>query len=162
MPRSRPEASIRQAIPADEAFIVGCVEAAYEKYVPRIGKPPAPMLADYASLIRAGVVHVLEHRGAPAGVIVMAPGDGHLFVENVAVVPSHHGLGLGRALMAFAEAEALRRGFTEVRLYTHERMTENLGFYRRLGYRVTGRREEDGYRRVYFRKRLTHRPRRPA
>ncbi len=145
---------IRQASPADRPFIEGCVAAAYAKYVPRIGKPPAPMLADYTGLIGAGVVYVLEHRSTPAGVIVIYAGDGHLFVENVAVAPADHGRGLGRALMAFAEAEALRRGLPEVRLYTHQRMTENLGFYRHLGYRVTGRRDEDGYRRIYLRKRL--------
>ncbi len=145
---------IRQANLADRPFIEGCVAAAYAKYVPRIGKPPAPMLADYTGLIGAGVVYVLEHRSIPAGVIVMYAGDGHLFVENVAVAPADHGRGLGRALMAFAEAAALRRGLPEVRLYTHQRMTENLGFYRHLGYRVTGRREADGYRRIYFAKRL--------
>ncbi len=145
---------IRQANLADRPFIEGLVAAAYAKYVPRIGKPPAPMLADYAGLIGAGVVYVLEHRSTPAGVIVMYAGDGHLFVENVAVAPADHGRGLGRALMAFAEAEALRRGLPEVRLYTHQRMTENLGFYRHLGYRVTGRREADGYRRIYLAKRL--------
>ena len=145
---------IRQANLADRPFIEGLVAAAYAKYVPRIGKPPAPMLADYTGLIGAGVVYVLEHRSTPAGVIVMYAGDGHLFVENVAVAPADHGRGLGRALMAFAEVEAVRRGLPEVRLYTHQRMTENLGFYRHLGYRVTGRRQEDGYRRIYFRKRL--------
>ena len=154
MPRPGSEASIRPATAADEPFVAGCVEAAYVKYVPRIGKPPAPMLADYSGLIGAGVVYVLEHRSTPAGVIVMYAGDGHLFVENVAVAPADHGSGLGRALMAFAEAEALRRGLPEVRLYTHQRMTENLGFYRHLGYRVTGCREADGYRRIYLRKRL--------
>lgn len=149
-----PDTRIRRAGPADRPFIDRLVAAAYAKYVPRIGKPPAPMLADYAGLIDAGVVYVLEHRSTPAGVIVLYPGDGHLFVENVAVAPAGHGRGLGRVLMAFAEAEAVRRGLPEVRLYTHQRMTENLGFYRHLGYRVTGRREADGYQRIYFRKRL--------
>ncbi len=152
------EIHIRPATPSDESFIVACVRAAYEIYVPRIGKPPAPMLADYTGLIRSGVVHVLESGATPAGLIVIHPGDGHLFVENLAVAPAHHGRGLGRALMAFAEAEARHRGLPEIRLYTHARMTENLGFYRHLGYRVTARREEDGYRRVYFRKRLGQTP----
>jgi hypothetical protein len=33
-------------------------------------------------------------------------------------------------------------------------MTENLAFYPRLGYREVGRVVEDGFRRVYFAKRL--------
>ena len=34
--------------------------AAYVHYVERIGKPPGPMLDDYAALIAAGAVHVLD------------------------------------------------------------------------------------------------------
>ena len=35
------------------------MRASYSKYVERIGKEPAPMLEDYAALIRAGEVWVL-------------------------------------------------------------------------------------------------------
>jgi hypothetical protein len=41
-----------------------------------------------------------------------------------------------------------------VTLYTNEAMVENRRLYARLGYAETGRRVEDGYRRVFFRKRL--------
>jgi hypothetical protein len=41
--------------------------------------------------------------------------------------------------MAFAESEALRQGFSSLRLYTNEKMTENIAFYGRVGYRETGR-----------------------
>jgi len=34
--------------------------AAYELYVERIGRPPAPMTADYAAAIRAGELWVAE------------------------------------------------------------------------------------------------------
>ena len=41
-----------------------------------------------------------------------------------------------------------------VTLYTNEAMVENLQLYPRLGYVETGRGVEEGYRRVYFEKRL--------
>ena len=63
-------------------------------------------------------------------------------------------MAVGRALMAFAEAEACRRGYREVRLYTHQTMTENIAMYPRLGYQETGRGIEDGYARVFFAKPL--------
>ena len=53
-----------------------------------------------------------------------------------------------------AEAEARRRGFGEIRLYTHQRMVENPPFYAALGFEETGRGVQDGYARVFFRKRL--------
>ena len=148
---------IRPAVPADLPAVEACVAAAYAVSVPRIGKKPGPMLADYAGLIGAGRVHVLEDDAGLIGLIVLHAEPDHVFVENIAVRPEAQGRGLGRRLMRFAEEEAARRGLAELRLYTHERMTENLTLYPKLGYGETGRREEAGYRRVYFRKRLVRR-----
>ncbi|HET6521025.1 MAG TPA: GNAT family N-acetyltransferase, partial [Geminicoccaceae bacterium] len=96
--------------------------------------------------------------GRVVGLIVLVDGADHLHVENVAVAPEAQGRGLGRALMAFAEAEARRRGHGEIRLYTHQRMVETPPFYAALGYAETGRGVQDGYERIFFRKRLTPPP----
>ena len=90
--------SIRPARADDRAAIETCVRAAYAKYVPRMGKEPAPMLADYATLIAAGVVHVLADRSGVRGVVVCFAREGYFFLENVAVDPAHQGQGLGRAI----------------------------------------------------------------
>ena len=146
--------SIRPARADDRAAIETCVRAAYAKYVPRMGKEPAPMLADYATLIAAGVVHVLADRSGVRGVVVCFAREGYFFLENVAVDPAHQGQGLGRALLGFVEQQAREAGCHEIRLYTHERMTENIPFYQRLGYEEVDRRVEDGYARVFMRKTL--------
>src|ERR1700736_3215583 len=96
------------------------VEQAYRHYIARIGKPPGPMLDDYAARVLEGVVWVLEERAIIAGVIVLLPTTDYLLLDNIAVSPARQGLGLGRRLLAFAEAEALRRGYCEIRLYTHQ------------------------------------------
>ena len=57
-------------------------------------------------------------------------------------------------LLAFAEAEAVRRGYCEIHLYTHRTMTENQRLYAAIGYEETGRGTEAGYERVFMRKRL--------
>ena len=90
--------------------------------------------------------------GAVRGVLVLRPAAGHLLVWSVAVDPAFQGKGVGRRLLAFAEEEARRRGLAEVRLFTNELMTENIDFYRRLGFEETERRTEGTYRRVFFRK----------
>jgi ribosomal protein S18 acetylase RimI-like enzyme len=144
--------SIRPANAADLPAIARIVAAAYAKYIVRIGKPPAPMLDDYAAHMRAQAVWVIEDDGAVAGLIVLLPMADHLLLDNIAVDPVLHGRGLGRALLAFAEREARRRGYREMRLYTHETMTENLAMYPALGWLETGRREEAGFRRVFFSK----------
>jgi ribosomal protein S18 acetylase RimI-like enzyme len=84
----------------------------------------------------------------------MRPAEDHLFVDNVAVAPGQQGRGLGRELVAFAEEKAAEHGLPEVRLYTNEKMHENLDIYARLGFEETGRGLDGGYRRVFMRKRL--------
>ena len=146
--------NIRAAVIDDKCSIERIVLSAYRKYAERIGKPPGPMLDDYAARIRAHQAWVIESDGSVCGLVVLVAEKDHLLLDNVAVDPACQGRGLGRALLGFAEREALRRGDTELRLYTHEKMTENLAMYPALGWEETGRGEQAGYRRVFFRKRL--------
>ena len=145
---------IRRAVPDDVTAVKAVVEAAYALYVPRIGREPAPMTADYAGLVAADDVWVGETDGHVVGVLVIRASGDALELENVAVDPAAQGLGHGRALVAFAETHARELGLEAVELYTNEAMTENIELYPRLGYAETTRRVENGYRRVYFRKTL--------
>src|SRR5262249_24411175 len=139
------EPRIRAATAADVPAIAAIVDQAYRHYIGRVGKPPAPMLDDYAARVSEGVVCVLEKDTAIAGIIVLLPTPNYLLLDNIAVSPAHQGLGLGRRLLAFAEAEALQRGHREIRLYTHQTMVENQRLYASLGYEETGRGTEGGY-----------------
>ncbi|MDF2095420.1 GNAT family N-acetyltransferase [Aquibaculum arenosum] len=147
---------VRPAKPEDLDAIETLVNAAYAPYVVRLGKAPGPMLEDYAGHIAAGQTRVLETGGgAIAGLLVLLVGEGHLLIDNIAVDPGFQGRGFGRALLKSAEDEARKRGLQELRLYTHELMTENQSLYKRHGWEETERREEAGYSRVYFRKSLS-------
>ena len=149
---SEPAPSIRRATEEDLPAVEACAGAAYAVYVERIGREPAPMVADFASQIRAGQAFVLDDGGAVLGYVVFYPQGDHLHLENVAVLPAHHGWGLGGRLIGFVEEAARGRGLAAVELYTNLKMHENLRMYPRLGYVETGRRREDGFDRVYFRK----------
>ena len=147
---------IRSAQADDVDAVRQLVHDAYHRYIARLGKPPGPMLDDYALRVAEGQVWVLEDGGALTGVLVLEDAEGNaLLLDNVAVASTAQGKGHGRALVAFAEAEARRRGCAQVRLYTHVLMTENLALYGRLGFRETGRVTEKGYERVYMAKELT-------
>lgn len=146
--------TIRSATLADVDEIRACVDAAYHHYIPRIGKPPGPMLADYAAAVRDHQIWVSEHGDRIAGVLVLIPGDGYMLLDNIAVHSDYQGQGIGRRLLDLADREAVRQGFPELRLYTHQLMTENIDLYRRTGWEEIGRGEQDGYPRVFFRKRL--------
>lgn len=146
--------AIRRGDQGDRTGVEACVNAAYRMYIPRMGKQPAPMLADYARLIDRGEVYVAGPSDDIQGVLVIEPRSDHLFIENVAVRPDLQGSGLGSRLLAYAEEQARFLGLSELRLYTHERMTENLAYYPKRGYEEVARREEDGYARVFMSKRL--------
>ena len=121
------------------------MDQAYRHYIARIGKQPGPMLDDYRARVMEGVVWVFEEGAVIAGIIVLLPTTDYLFLDNIAVSPARQGLGLGRRLLAFAEAEALRRGYCEIRLYTHQTMIENQGLYTSIGYEEKGHGTEAGY-----------------
>lgn len=145
-----PHLLIRTAAPADVADVRRIVDAAYGHYVPRMGRKPAPMLADYDDLIARGVADVAVVGDQVVGVIVLWSEADHLYVDNIAVDPGIKGTGAGGALLVHADEAARAAGRSEIRLYTNEAMTENLDYYPRRGFIETHRAEADGYRRVYF------------
>jgi ribosomal protein S18 acetylase RimI-like enzyme len=112
------------------------------------------MLDDYAARVSEGAVWVLEEGALIVAIIVLLPAPNYLLLDNIAVSPARQSLGLGRRLLAFAEDEALRRGYREIRLYTHQTMVENQRLYTSIGYEETGRGTEAGYDRVFMRKQL--------
>jgi ribosomal protein S18 acetylase RimI-like enzyme len=146
--------SLRPATPADVPRLTELVRAAYEHYVERLGGPPRPMTDDYADVVRSAQVTVATRDGEIVGLIVLRVTSEGFLVDNVAVDPSHQGVGVGRALLEHAEDAARRAGCDSVYLYTHERMTENLALYSRIGYVEYDRRPHGQARVVYLRKRL--------
>lgn len=143
---------LRRATAQDAPAIAALVDRAYRKYVPRIGQKPAPMLEDYPDVIARHDVWVLNDGAGIVAVLVLIPEPDVLLIDNVAVDPSHHGQGFGRQLMKFAEDEATKRGLGATRLYTNEKMTENIALYERYGYRETGREVLRGRNAVHMRK----------
>lgn len=144
---------VRRATAPDLSAVRSLVTAAYGKYADRVDRPPAPIVRDYGEAIDAGALWVV---GEPVvGLISLLPGaDSTLSVENVAVLPSAQGSGVGRHLMEFAEERGRELGLRHLVLFTNEAMTENLALYPHLGFVEVDRRYDDGYQRVYFEKAL--------
>src|SRR5262247_4244215 len=141
MTQDSPPLSItfRRAVVADAPAATMLSQAAYQKFVERIGRLPQPLTADYADVIRTDETWVAEDNGSLVGVLVLRPANDHLLIWSVAVAVGLQRSGIGRRLLALAEREALRRGVPEIRLYTNEKMTENVALYERHGYAVTQR-----------------------
>jgi ribosomal protein S18 acetylase RimI-like enzyme len=145
---------IRQATPADVPRLTALVRAAYGHYVERLDGPPRPMTDDYAEVIRTRRVAVAERRGEIVGLLVPVSMTRASSSITSRSTPSHQGTGLGRALLELAEVAAREAQFDSIYLYTHERMTENLALYSRIGYVEYDRRLHGDARIVYLRKKL--------
>lgn len=145
---------IRRAQANEAPALRALVRAAYAHYVPRIGIEPLPMLDDYAARIAAHQAWVLEREGRLDGVLILEDTPEGLLLDNIAVAEAARGQGHGRSMIAFAEAEALRRGQRRLWLYTNEKMTENIALYTRLGFAETRREEKSGRRTIIMEKHL--------
>ncbi|KEO51856.1 GNAT family N-acetyltransferase [Thioclava pacifica] len=146
---------IRAARAEDLDRIVVITEAAFRPYIARIGRPPAPMLADR----RSELAHlwVCENADEIVGYVGLIAQDGPrvaLQIEPIAVDPAKQGQGIGGKMMAFAEAHALSLGADRLMLYVNAAMSESRALYAHLGFLETDRRVEDGFDRVFLEKAL--------
>ncbi|WP_343563053.1 GNAT family N-acetyltransferase [Kiloniella sp. b19] len=154
------EISIRSANDDDLPAIQAIAEEAYAVYVPAIGKKPAPMVADYARHLQQDTCFVAEDQDRSVlgyAVVFFLDGAGEdkgYWLDSIAVAPEAAGQGLGSRLIDRVEAFLLSAGARSYQLYTNRFMTANVGWYQRLGFEITDEREEQGYQRIYFRKKL--------
>lgn len=143
---------IRKAKTSDIAATRAIASEAYAPYTPLIGRPAAPALADHQMHLDRDELWVYEYGGKVVGYLCAFPEGAAFSLDAVGVAPTVQGKGIGRALIAYCEALAARRGFHEVILYTNVHMTSNLRLYPSLGYVETERQHVDGYDRVFFKK----------
>ncbi|WP_306336865.1 GNAT family N-acetyltransferase [Streptomyces sp. KL118A] len=148
---------IRPATAADVPAVRAVTDAAYHRYIERIGRVPSPMEADHAADVAAGFVYVTGDPVVGLLVLVPRPYEGRLLLESIAVHPDAAGQGVGRRLLSFADDYARELGLPEIRLYTNALMWENQKIYPRYGYEVVERRVDGPYDRIHYRKRLQER-----
>jgi ribosomal protein S18 acetylase RimI-like enzyme len=143
-------AMIRPAFLEEADAVRLLVRAAYGRWIERLGREPSPMQDDYVERIADGEVWVLKAEGVVVGIVVLKDGPEALLIPNVAVAPAAQGRGHGRQLLAFAEKEATRRGYREIRLFVNALMIENIALYQHLGFAEIARVEDEGGDRAYL------------
>ena len=145
---------IAPATARNASDIYGVVEAAFRIYAERMDGPPAPLLADYHRLCERGEVTVLRSGRRVVGALVSSVTGRTLEIETLAVHPAFAGRGHGAMMLEWAIDRAMTEGVNAVTLYTNVVMEEAQAFWLRHGFVETGRRREDGYDRVYYRRSL--------
>jgi ribosomal protein S18 acetylase RimI-like enzyme len=141
---------------SDAPNLVRLAHEAYRHYIGRIGRPPAPMLADFNRHIIDDTVFIAIN-GVICGYVVLCYDAGCWRLDNIAVAPSSQGQGIGAALIRHSESLMAKRGGISYQLYTNELMHENINWYQNTGFCEIARREDHGFKRVYFEKTI-HQP----
>ncbi len=132
------EWKIRSAGATDAVPLAACIDAAYAGYQERIKNLPR-VSEGIADDIQAHLVWVAELDLEIVGGLILVLGDDHAVLANLAVHPDAGSMGIGRGLIEHAESHCRKNGTTEFRLSTHVAMPENVGLYRHLGWKETGR-----------------------
>jgi N-acetylglutamate synthase-like GNAT family acetyltransferase len=145
---------LRRATLEDAEDIRALVNAAFEGYIPLIGRKPLPMTADHADLIQNHDAWVLEENNEIIGVLEMVVKEDDLYIDTVAVGKTHQSRGIGKQLLNFSETRARELGLKATTLFTNERYTALLEMYARHGYVETHRIPVQGTEAVHMRKTL--------
>ena len=134
---------LRLAESADLVAVEKLQHDAYARNRELLGVEPLPLLYDYRNILSRYMVWLAEeHAGAGtrlAGVLALAPQDDSLLVWSIATAPFAQGRSVGAQLMRLAEMIALRSGLARLTLYTGEKLTRNIEWYKRLGFVETRR-----------------------
>jgi len=143
---------IRLATSQDAVALENLATAAYSKYLDTLHTPPDALLLDYEKVAEEGNTYVIEVEQSICGMVTCIEETDFVILRSLAVLPGFQGKGIGRQLADFVEAEALSRGFEQVRLWTREQMHDNIHFYTQLGYEITHRKNSEDGSRVFFKK----------
>ena len=130
------EVVLRRAGATDLGSVFALQQRAYAKNRPLLGVEPIPLLADYAHILPTMEVWVLERDGRLLGALILEPRPDDLLIWSVAADPSGQGMGIGRALLAAADARARQIGRPCLRLYTGTPLAHLVAWYGRHGYSI--------------------------
>lgn len=142
---------IRLARPDEAARVHAVMRAAFDEY--RAQPTPSSALLETVQDVRLAMEHggaLLGFDGETAvasgrfGWRVRDDGTAALFYERLAVLPSHRGRGIGRAMIAWLEHHARVGGARVVEVTVRSQQPDNRPYYQALGYRITGYSERYG------------------
>ena len=134
------ELRIERAVPADAARVWELQRAAFAEYVGVQNPPPSAWrasVADVEQWLRDGGGLVAWLGDVPVGSIVWSYRGPVFYVQHVSVHPAYRRRGLASRMMAWLEAEALRAGYTHLRLRIRSTLKGNQALYESLGFVVT-------------------------
>ena len=141
----------RKAVAEDHEIIIAIALKAYEKYIERMGKEPAPMRP---VIQKEDVVFVYEDNKQVIAFAILVKINDQIILDSIAVDPPHQKKGIGDNFIKFIEEYLMEQKVNKYQLYTNEMMFENIKWYQKIGFKIFKKVTEKGYNRIYFEKEL--------
>ena len=126
----------RRATAGDVAAIEALQRAAYARNRALLGVEPLPLQVDYREIVARMEVWLFERDRSLQGVLALEAEPDALLIWSVATAPDAQGVGLGNLMLDFAQARAREVNRTTIRLYTGEKLPDNIGWYQRHGFAI--------------------------
>jgi GNAT superfamily N-acetyltransferase len=126
----------RRANPGDVSAIEALQRAAYARNRTLLGVEPLPLQADYKEIVERMEVWLFGPPEDLRGVLALEAQSDALLIWSVASAPEAQGAGLGGLMLDFAERRARELNLAGVRLYTGEKLRDNVDWYRRRGFAI--------------------------
>ena len=128
---------IRAARPGEAEAIVALLQRAFGVYRGKL-QPESGALLETADTIRAvmktGTILIAERAGRILGCVSVRRKDDCAYAGRLAVEPMERGIGVGRALLAAAEALARQMGSDRLRVDVRLKLRDNRAFFRAQGF----------------------------
>ena len=129
--------------------VVALIRGAFADYVDRLDPPPSAVretAETIAGLLGSEHGLLAERTGAAVGCLFLQRRErGDIYIGRVAVAAEHRRGGVGRALMAAAEAEGRRLGGARLTLGVRLALDGNRRFFKSLGFTEGALHAHPGY-----------------
>lgn len=138
------EITIRRSTPEDAAAFRACLDvvARERRWIGFLQAPPLDEVTRFLTVTRP-IQFLAEGRGRVVGWCDVTPdsreGFRHGGTLGMGVLPEYRGMGIGRALLERAVAEALERGLTRIELEVFGSNEAAVALYEGVGFQVEGR-----------------------
>ena len=142
----------RKAKLEDHKIIMAIAQKAYEKYIERMGKEPAPMRP---VIQKEDMVFICEDNKQVIAFAILVKINDQIILDSIAVDTPHQKKGIGNNFIKFIEQYLIKQKVNKYQLYTNEMMFENIDWYQKIGYKIFKKVTEKGFNRIYFEKELS-------
>ena len=121
---------------ADVAEIRALTRKAYAHWAVILEREPLPMTADYEAAVSKHRFDLLCEDAAIRALLETELRDESLWIENIAIDPALHGLGIGRGLLDLSQKIAAGEGCKHITLCTNAKMVRNIAIYEKYGFQI--------------------------